>query len=173
MSAAKNTDSAMAAGVGASLLNKLNLPGAGGAGGNVMASMQSLGKLGGAGAGGYQPKMFGAKPTPSGDGSSDAGGERTFTGRFGAANQVSASIDVPSSQRFLAQSVTGSAQNVLQQRIGGMSGMGTFASANDGASDASSARGSAFATPGARNPQSRKSVLEDADAPNTDEFPPQ
>ena len=49
-----------------------------------------------------------------------------------------------------------------------MSGMGTFAS--DAGSDASSARGGAFATPNARNPQSRKSVLEDADAPNTDEF---
>lgn len=91
MSAAKNTDTNMGAAVGASLLSKLNLPGAGGAGGNVMASMQSLGKLGAGagGAGGYQPKMFGAKPTPSGDGSSEVGAttsERSFTGRFGAAN---------------------------------------------------------------------------------------
>ena len=114
MSAAKNTDSTLGAAVGASLLNKLNLPGAGGAGGNVMASMQSLGKLGAGagGAGGYQPKMFGAKPTPTGDGASEVGAntsERSFTGRFGAANQVSSSIDVPVSQRFLAQSVTGSA----------------------------------------------------------------
>ena len=61
--------------------------------------------MGGAGgAGGYQPKMFGAKATPSGDASEISGNasERSFTGRFGAANQVSASIDVPSSHKFLA-----------------------------------------------------------------------
>ena len=108
MTASKNTDTALGAAVGSSILNKLNLPGMGGAGaggGNVMASMQSLGKMGGAGgAGGYQPKMFGAKATPSGDASEISGNasERSFTGRFGAANQVSASIDVPSSHKFLA-----------------------------------------------------------------------
>lgn len=50
----------MGAAVGSSLLNKLNIPSLGGAQpGGVMASMQGLGRAGG----GYQPKMFGAKPT--------------------------------------------------------------------------------------------------------------
>ena len=76
MTAQKNTDSAMGAAVGGSILNKLNLPGLGGAssGGSVMASMQGLGA-----AKGYQPKMFGAKADPA-DGNSS---ERSFTGRFG------------------------------------------------------------------------------------------
>lgn len=101
MTAQKNTDSTMGAAVGGSLLNKLNLPGLGGAGGpgNVMASMQGLGKVGG-----YQPKMFGAKAP--GD-STDPGqvSERSFTSRFGSANQVSASIDVPSTHKFLGASI--------------------------------------------------------------------
>lgn len=106
MTAQKNTDTAMGAAVGGSLLNKLNLPGLGGAGaggpGSVMASMQGLGKAGGAG--GYQPKMFGAKAP--GD-SSDPGqvSERSFTSRFGAANQVSSSIDMPQSHKFLGASI--------------------------------------------------------------------
>ena len=97
MTAQKNTDTTMGAAVGGSLLNKLNLPGLGGAGagagaGSVMASMQGLGR--GSTAGGYQPKMFGAKAP--GD-STDPGqvSERSFTSRFGAANQVSSSIDMP------------------------------------------------------------------------------
>ena len=100
MTAQKNTDSTMGAAVGGSLLNKLNLPGMGGnAGGpSVMASMQGLGK-----AGGYQPKMFGSKPGSEVE--SGQGSERSFTGRFGAANQVSASIDMPASHKFLAQSI--------------------------------------------------------------------
>jgi len=61
MTAQKNTDTAMGAAVGSSLLNKLNIPSLSGAQpGGVMASMQGLGRAGG---GGYQPKMFGAKPT--------------------------------------------------------------------------------------------------------------
>ena len=93
MTAQKNTDTAMGAAVGGSLLNKLNLPGAGAGGGpgSVMASMQGLSR---ATTGGYQPKMFGAKAP--GD-STDPGqvSERSFTSRFGAANQVSSSIDMP------------------------------------------------------------------------------
>ncbi len=34
-------------------------------------------------------------------------------------------------------------------------------------------RNNPYATPGVRNPQSRKSVVEDDDIPNTDEFPGQ
>ena len=90
----------MGAAVGSSLLNKLNIPSMGGAQpGGVMASMQGLGRAGG---GGYQPKMFGAKPTV-GD-SQDS--ERSFTSRFGQGNNpVSASIDVPASHKFLATSI--------------------------------------------------------------------
>lgn len=102
MTAQKNTDTTMGAAVGGSILNKLNLSGLGGAagGGNVMASMQGLGKAGS----GYQPKMFGAKAP--GD-STDPGqvSERTFTSRFGAGNQVSASIDMPSTHKFLGASI--------------------------------------------------------------------
>ena len=173
MVAQKNTDSNMGAAVGGSLLNKLNLPGLGGAGGagaggpSVMASMQGLGKVGG----GYQPKMFGAKPATE---ASDPGNvsERSFTSRFGSANQqVSASIDVPASHKFLAQSIQSSAQQAIHHRLG-MGG--TFAQAQgDGSSDNSSIRNNVYATPvGIRNPQSRKSVVEDEDIPNTDEFPP-
>ena len=86
----------MGAAVGGNLLNKLNLPGLGGAGGNVMASMQGLGKAGG----GYQPKMFGAKaPGDTSETSISQSSERSFTSRFGAMN--------------LGNSVQGSAQNVL------------------------------------------------------------
>lgn len=158
MTAQKNTDTAMGGAVGGSILNKLNLQGLGGGpGGNVMASMQGLGKA----AGGYQPKMFGAKAATS---ELDSGNtsERSFAGRFGAANNVSASIDVPASHKFLAQSIQG--------KYGGS----TFAQPNDAQSDASSVRNNVYATPvGIRNPQSRKSVVEDDDIPNTDEFPQQ
>ena len=68
MTAAKNSDTVMNANnignnISSSILKGLNLPGmaglGGGAGGpSVMANMQGLGKVGGAG--GYQPKMFGA-----------------------------------------------------------------------------------------------------------------
>jgi len=37
--------------------------------------------------------------------------------------------------------------------------------------DSDSMRNNLYATPGLRNPQSRKSVVEDDDIPNTDEFP--
>lgn len=40
----------------------------------------------------------------------------------------------------------------------------------DGASDTSSQRHTGFMPSHARNPQSRKSVLEDEDAPNTDDL---
>ena len=158
MTAQKNTDTTMGAAVGGNLLNKLNLPGLGGAGGGgpggVLASMQGLGK------GGYQPKMFGAK---AGDESGNTS-ERSFTSRFGAANQVSASVAVPSSQQFLAHSVQGSAANVLSSMARGPGG---FKAAADDTSDTSSQR--VYQMPGMRNPQSRKSVLEDEDTPNTDE----
>ena len=92
----------MGAAVGGSILNKLNLPGLGGgqgAGGpSVMASMQGLGKAGG----GYQPRMFGSKSGTDGGAESGNTSERSFTSRFGAANQVSASIDMPPSHKFLA-----------------------------------------------------------------------
>jgi len=38
-------------------------------------------------------------------------------------------------------------------------------------SDTSSQRNNVYQMHGMRNPQSRKSVLEDEDTPNTDEFP--
>lgn len=109
--------------------------------------------------------MYGAKPTNTGS-EIDSGNtsERSFTGRFGAANAVSASTDIPAGHKFLAQSIQGKY------------GMGnTFAQANDATSDSSSMRNNPYATPGAgiRNPQSRKSVVEDDDIPNTDEFPGQ
>jgi len=113
MTAQKNTDTSMGAAVGGNLLNKLNLPGLGGAGGGpggVMASMQGLGKAGG---GGYQPKMFGAKAP--GD-STDPGqvSDRSFTSRFGSANNVSASIDVvPSTHKFLGTNIQERASNVM------------------------------------------------------------
>ena len=154
----------MGAAVGGNLLNKLNLPGLGGVGGqggpSVLASMQGLGK-----AGGYQPKMFGAKAATEGEASGNTS-ERSFTSRFGAANQVSASIDVPASHKFLAQSIQGSAQNVLAGRMNKGS---TYSGMNDN-SDTSSQRNNVYTTPGIRNPQSRKSVLEDEDMPNTDEL---
>jgi len=51
---------------------------------------------------------------------------------------------------------------------------GTFASAQGGDnSDSSSVRNNVYTTPGIRGPQSRKSVVEDDDIPNTDEFPGQ
>ena len=62
----------------------------------------------------------------------------------------------------------------LAQRIQGKYGGSTFAQPNDAQSDASSVRNNVYATPvGIRNPQSRKSVVEDDDIPNTDEFPQQ
>lgn len=81
-----------------------------------MASMQGLGK-----AGGYQPKMFGAKAMGE---SNDPGQvtDRSFTSRFGSANQVSSSIDVvpSSSHKFLSSSIQGSSGNnvmsSMQQR---------------------------------------------------------
>lgn len=105
MTAQKNTDSSMGAAVGGNILNKLNLQGLGGGpGGSVMASMQGLGK---ATAGGYQPKMFGAGVKTQGGSEVESGNtsERSFTGRFGAANQVSASTDMPAGHKFLAQSI--------------------------------------------------------------------
>lgn len=92
----------MAGAVGGNLLNKLNLPGLGGAGagaggGSVLASMQGLGK-----AGGYQPKMFGAKAGSEADGGTETS---RFSGRFGQANPVSASIDVPNTHKFLGASM--------------------------------------------------------------------
>lgn len=106
MTAAKNTDSSIGAAVGGSILNKLNLPGLagqGGAGGpSVMASMQGLGKAGG----GYQPRMFGSKAGTETGADSGNTSERSFTSRFGAANQISASTDgMPASHKFLAQSI--------------------------------------------------------------------
>ena len=106
--------------------------------------------------------MFGAK---AGDDSGNTS-ERSFTSRFGAANQVSASVAVPSSQQFLAHSVQGSAGNVLGSMGRGPGGF--KAAAGDDTSDTSSQR--VYQMPGMRNPQSRKSVLEDEDTPNTDEF---
>ena len=104
----------MGAAVGGSLLNKLNLQGLGsGPGSSVMASMQGLGKAGG----GYQPKMFGAKAAGGSEVESGNTSERSFTGRFGAANQVSASTDIPAGHKFLAQSI--------QSKYGGMAN--TFA----------------------------------------------
>jgi len=60
----------------------------------------------------------------------------------------------------------------LGQSVQGKLGMtGTFAPAA-GDSDTSSIRNNVYTTPGMiRNPQSRKSVVEDDDIPNTDEFP--
>ena len=119
-----------------------------------MASMQGLGK-----AGGYQPKMFGAKAAVGGNVSDvdSVGGEsnRSFAARFGASNAgISQSIDIqPGANKFLSQSMTG--------KFGALQ--------TD--SDASSARNKLYGTPGViRNPQSRKSVVEDEDTPNTDEF---
>lgn len=73
MTAAKNTDNSLAAGVGAGLLNKLNLPGA---------------KVGG-----YQPKMFGAQKANGVD-TDGAESARSFATRFGSSNQVSASMEL-------------------------------------------------------------------------------
>ena len=98
--ASKNTESAMGAAVGGNILNKLNLPGLGNAnagGGSVLASMQGLGK-----AGGYQPKMFGAKAGSEADGATETS---RFSGRFGQANPISASIDVPTTHKFLGASM--------------------------------------------------------------------
>ena len=112
MTAAKNSETVMTANnIGNSILKNLNLPGMGGAGGpSVMASMQGLGKAGG----GYQPKMFGAKPGIGGANVSDVdsvGGDsnRSFAARFGAANAgVSQSIDIqPGANKFLSSSMTG------------------------------------------------------------------
>lgn len=84
MTATKNTDSQLGGMVGASLMGKLNLPGVSGAGG------------------GYQPRMFGQRA--DGDALTDGGeSQRSFTSKFGAANQVSASVDI-SSQRYQAGS---------------------------------------------------------------------
>ena len=85
MTAAKNADTQMGGMVGASLMGKLNLPGIGG----------------GASSGGYQPRMFGQRA--DGDALTDGGQEssRSFASKFGAANQVSASVDI-SSQRYQA-----------------------------------------------------------------------
>lgn len=157
MTASKNTDSNIGAAVGSSLLNKLNLPGlsTGGGGPSVLASMQGLGKMGG-----YQPKMFGGKSTGS---EIEAGNssERSFPGRFGnAGSGVSASIDVPSRQ-FLGSSMQGKFGTSFNQQASGAD------------SDTSSLRNNVYGTPGSRNPQSRKSVVEDDDIPNTDEFPGQ
>ena len=55
----------------------------------------------------------------------------------------------------------------MQQRQGYTPGGGPHAS---DLSDTSSQRNAVYSMPGMRNPQSRKSVLEDEDAPNTDEF---
>ena len=161
MTAAKNADTVMTANnIGSSLLKNLNFPGLGGAAGagggpSVMASMQGLGK-----AGGYQPKMFGAKAAVGGNVSDvdSVGGDsnRSFAARFGASNAgISQSIDIqPGANKFLSQSMTGKF-GALQTE-----------------SDAASARNNIYSTPGIiRNPQSRKSVVEDDDAPNTDEFP--
>ena len=159
MTAAKNSETVMTANnIGNSLLKNLNLPGLGGAGGgpSVMASMQGLGK-----AGGYQPKMFGAK---AGVGSNvsdvdSVGGDsnRSFAARFGASNAgISQSIDIkPGANKFLSSSMTGA-----------------FGGAQHTESDNASIRNNIYSTPGMiRNPQSRKSVVEDDDVPNTDEFP--
>ena len=126
-----------------------------------MASMQGLGKAGG----GYQPRMFGSKSGTDGGAESGNTSERSFTSRFGAANQVSASIDMPPSHKFLAQSIQGSAH-----RMGQLGGSTAGNSGMDN-SDTSSQKNTPYQMPGMRNPQSRKSVLEDEDTPNTDEFP--
>ena len=149
----------MGAAVGGSLLNKLNLGGLSGnttgSGASVMASMQGLGKMGG----GYQPRMFGAKTDGSGVESGNTS-ERSFTSRFGQGNPVSASIDVmPASHKFLGASgknLMGPGSHLSQSVVGG--------------NESETSSQQVYATPNMRNPQSRKSVLEDEDTPNTDEF---
>jgi len=51
----------------------------------------------------------------------------------------------------------------------GVPGGASFGTHGD--SSDSSMRNNVYTTPGIRNPQSRKSVVEDEDIPNTDEFP--
>ena len=76
---------------------------------------------------------------------------------------------MPAGHKFLGASIQGSATNVLG-KLGGAGGMGGSYMSRGDDSDTASQRNNVYATPGVRNPQSRKSVLEDEDAPNTDEF---
>ena len=132
MTAAKNTDNALSANLGAGLMNKLNLPGA---------------KVGG----GYQPKMYGAQKPSNVTEMDGAESARSFSTRFGATNQVSASMDL-----------SGKFGQAFQQKHN----LGLASAANDN-TDTSSQRSFNFMTPNNRNPQSRKSELEEMDAPNT------
>lgn len=104
--------------------------------------------------------MFGGKTTGS---EVEVGNtsERSFASRFGnASSGVSASTDMASRQ-FLGSSMQGKLKSSFNQQASGAD------------SDSSSIRNNVYTTPGTRNPQSRKSVVEDDDIPNTDEFPGQ
>ena len=137
--------------VGASLMGKLNLPGV------------SSGST--TGAGGYQPRMYGQRTGPDTvtDGNQS---DRSFASRFGTANSVSASVDI-SSTRF--------ASGGLKSNLLGMST--NFNQPNqmvDPEDPKNVAMRQNFMShqPGG-NPQSRGSMLEEADdMPNTGEKEP-
>ena len=113
MTAAKNTEAFSGANqIGNNLMSKFNLGALGNLGGggatsgqpSVMASMQGLGR-----AGGYQPKMFGAKAGASTQSEAGDLGSDRYSGagaRFGAASNMGSSIDIGQSPQYgLAQSV--------------------------------------------------------------------
>ena len=149
MTAAKNSESQMGGMVGASLMGKLNLPG--------VSSGSSSG-------GGYQPRMFGQRTGT--DAATDGNqSDRSFASRFGTANAVSASVDI-SSNRF--------ASGGLKSNLLGMST--NFGQPNhivDPEDPKNVAMRQNFMSQPGGNPQSRGSMLEEADdMPNTGEKDP-